>query len=319
LFFVARQTQLQRTSLRPEYSHPIFSDSWQAFVSFFFISIFRFVSTTTVLPAIGAKLINPKYQGKDREERIVRWAYVCFKLFYFITISFAGYLLLAGKPWVPSSLFGADGGNAILPLKDYPFVDHDPYLKLYIMVSLGYHIHSFAFHLAEGKKRNDFYEMSLHHILTITLIFFSYMINHLHAAALILFVNDLGDVSTYAVKCTTDTKHTYITFAVYLTVLASWGFYRLYVLPFAIVYPFFLHTPGLEYGGRWSIDLFFGMLFGISCLHVLWYWLFLQMGYIFLTSGETKDIVHQISPEDRFKGLKNPSKASSPSNNKKGN
>lgn len=107
----------------------------------------------------------------------------------------------------------------------------------------------------------------------------------------------------YAVKSTVDTNHKYLTLSLYVALLSSWAYCRLYTLPFFISVvrfaPELVPSHSLE-SGHFSHLLnyaFVGMLWILFTLHVYWYALFLKMGFSFLKTGKTADTQQRV---DRF-------------------
>jgi len=158
-----------------EFRFPQFSDLVGGLYCFTLIAITRLVLSTTLFKWFGEYVINPKYEGTQREERVERFGIVFFKLFYFSVSSFIGYHCLKDAEWFPPSLGGS--GKTSACWTSYPFAPYSDDLKLYYMMSLGYHLHSFAFHLFLP-RRNDFLEMLLHHLLAIFFGFFLFHVQH---------------------------------------------------------------------------------------------------------------------------------------------
>eukprot|EP01102_Stenamoeba_stenopodia_P022698 TRINITY_DN9552_c0_g1_i1.p1 TRINITY_DN9552_c0_g1~~TRINITY_DN9552_c0_g1_i1.p1 ORF type:complete len:373 (+),score=68.41 TRINITY_DN9552_c0_g1_i1:136-1254(+) len=282
---------VERQRARPDYDYPRFSDLWITFVGIIILSGLRIYLTKTLFARLGEALVNPKYKGEERAERVSRWATVFFKFNFFVIFSYLGYLFLRGKEWVPPSLFGAENGSIENCFTGYPFGEQVPWLREYYLVSLAYHGHSLLFHLLT-KRRNDFLEMLLHHVMAVALILFSYFINYGKGGALVIFVHDIADVPGYAVKSATDTKSTLATLITYFSLLAVWGYFRLYVYPFQIIQGFLIHTAKLQ--DNHGIPFLIGMLCALQMMHILWYALFIQMGLTFFMTGKAEDIQQKI-------------------------
>jgi len=95
-------------------------------------------------------------------------------------------------------------------------------------------------------------------------------------------------------------KHTLITLTAYLSLLISWFYLRLFVLPYYIIWNLLFKAMEAFPPHTYDMPMFFltGMVVVLQALHVYWYALFLKMGYIFLTSGETKDIQQVVGAEE---------------------
>ncbi|RLN70962.1 hypothetical protein BBJ28_00020114 [Nothophytophthora sp. Chile5] len=192
------------------------------------------------------------------------------------------------EPWFPASLGGS--GEVVLSfdtLSDAP----SPALKYYFMVQLGYHVHSLLFMVFFSPIRNDFIEMLLHHVATIILIGGSYLANYSAFGALVVFTHDIGDVTGYGIKSIVDSGHTALVVVMYVVLLVSWAYSRLYVFPFHLIYSSAIELP-LKHPDILGAFVYpmNVMLCMLEVLHVYWYSLFLVMGYTLLRKGVHEDI-----------------------------
>ena len=80
------------------------------------------------------------------------------------------------------------------------YVKHLPGLKLFYMINTGYHLGQTFKHFYVDRT-NDFLEMLLHHLVTLYLLFGSYMINIWECGAIIAYVHDLSDILGHLTKC----------------------------------------------------------------------------------------------------------------------
>jgi len=138
--------------------------------------------------------------------------------------------------------------------------------------------------------RADFYEMVLHHAVTLFLICFSYLNNFTRIGTLVFFTHDFPDLFGYAIKTVVDTDIAGLILTAYGALLVSWGFGRLFVFPAYII------RTGIDANilSGTLIDgyyLFNFLLVVLLVLHMYWYSLFLKMGYTMVASGKAEDIV----------------------------
>lgn len=85
------------------------------------------------------------------------------------------------------------------------------------------------------QMRNDFYEMAIHHLVTIALICTSHGLNWTRIGCLVLFVHDVSDIGTYVIKAVVDMDCLPLTAVGYISCLGSWFYLRLWVLPFVLI------------------------------------------------------------------------------------
>jgi len=155
----------------------------------------------------------------------------------------------------------------------------------------------------------------MHHIIAVALIVFSYLINFTYAGALIIFVHDIADVPGYAVKSSTDTSSMFMTLFNYFSLLAVWGYFRLYVMPVYLIIGFYnamAETGGDNYNGA---NYLIGLLCGLQIMHVLWYCLFIQMGIALAVTGKAEDIQQKIEASKKKAIYNNNNNNSSSSSN----
>lgn len=78
---------------------------------------------------------------------------------------------------------------------DYPNWSKPAYFDLFYIASTGYHIESCVTHIL-SERNSDFIEMTLHHILTLNLIVFSYLSCFTKVGVLILWLHNWSDIFT---------------------------------------------------------------------------------------------------------------------------
>jgi len=199
-----------------------------------------------------------------------------------------GYTILSGEEWFPTILGWT--GQIRNVWSDFPRARVPIDLKIYYHVELAYHLQSLMFHLYMP-RRNDFLEMALHHSTASFLVLFSYFSNFVRIGAIVLFVHDVGDVVGYSVKATVDTDYRRATISIYVVLLITWFFTRLFVFPFYILHTIlFDGTQMLPAADRSTYHYLEGMLYILQCLHIYWYALFIIMGYQYSKTGQTVDI-----------------------------
>lgn len=248
---------------------------------------------------------------------------------------------MGGEEWFPTSLGGrGDVRKAFFLVEEPP----SPELRRYFMVQLGYHFHSLVYMVALSPIRNDFIEMLLHHVATILLIGCSYMGNYTPYGALIAITHDIGDITgctlraiecfacvcvcvldhdlsllllADGIKTVVDTGSTLLTVAMYVVLLVSWGYTRLFVFPTELIYNAVAVLPNLPTAAPLlmlhPVNLMLTMLL---VLHVYWYGLFLIMGYNLITKGEKEDIQQKCGAADDAKARQQQQQAALASSSK---
>ena len=147
------------------------------------------------------------------------------------------------------------------------------------MLNLSYHIEStIMMFIYPG---NDFYEMLCHHTMALLIISIGYITNYNNIGVPFLLVIDNADIFVGMIRVVIDVAHSAVTFIIYLLILISWGYTRLYLFPFEIVGKASLQT--FKYAeGRLTPHYFItSMFFILWILNIYWYALLLRMGYRF--------------------------------------
>ena len=114
-----------------------------------------------------------------------------YKGIYYTISTFAGWYTLKDSFILPESLGGSGSLENIF--QDFPYITPPKHYHLYFTVSMGYHVHALFHQIICNSKSNDYYEMILHHLVTIYLFIFSY-IGNLLVGALVAFVHDISDI-----------------------------------------------------------------------------------------------------------------------------
>ena len=141
------------------------------------------------------------------------------------------------------------------------------FFNIYYLGALAFHITDLIWLLGVYDTQTDFLMMLVHHVCTISLITFSYLVNYFHGGAIILILHDFGDIFSYITRLCMNTCAPESTkLATGILVLAVWIYTRLYALAF-VIYEIYL---GLS--THWSIlnRILWGMQIFLYILHCFW-------------------------------------------------
>ena len=140
-------------------------------------------------------------------------------------------------------------------------------MKLYYMVSLGWHIEAFFKMVFIDIRRPDFIEMSLHHLVTIYLVGGSYLINVWEIGATIQIVHDIADIFVGLTRGFSETNSKIGQYINAIGLLISWGYTRIIVFAWVI---FMAHTTKLNVGSRFVQPYFIYGLVSLWFMNVWW-------------------------------------------------
>lgn len=139
-------------------------------------------------------------------------------------------------------------------------------------------------------KRKDYLEMLLHHIATVTLITFAYLMNYTAISALILLNIDKCDIFIYGLKAWVDSKYTWVVLVYFFLCLIHFLFDRLYVFPMYLIWhAVWFNDIYQEVPGFWLLATFLHLLL---VLHAYWCILLTKMGLRFAMTGKKNDMHH---------------------------
>ncbi|VDM52757.1 unnamed protein product [Angiostrongylus costaricensis] len=215
----------------------------------------------------------------------------CFWRFSYYTFSFAyGCMVLWDKSWlwdVKQCWIG------------YPFHTIDKSIWWYYMVETSFY-YSLVLASFFDVRRSDFWQLMVHHIVTIGLLSSSFTINFVRVGTLVLISHDIADIILEFGKLTRYDRNlknaTNICFVVFLT---SWIVTRLGYYPFVIVRSALLDAASLiqpdyellnptqvPYAPRVIIL----MLFTLLILHIFWTVIIMKIVVKTVTYGEAGDV-----------------------------
>jgi len=288
----------QRALEHKDKSIPKPADFVESIVYVVIFGLLRLLVADKIFIYIGDKVLpKNKWPKEVREHKVDRFGGVLFKLCYFLFITAYGYYLLHDKEWMPPILGGNGDIVKCFNGLPYPVVELDQGIKMYYMLQLGYHLHSFLFQF-RLTHRSDFYEMVLHHVVTLFLICFSYLNNFTRIGSLVFFTHDFPDLFGYAIKSVVDTNVIGLIITAYSALLVSWGFGRLFVFPAYIIRTGFNANvlSGTSLDGYLLLNV---LMVVLLVLHLYWYSLFLKMGFTMMSSGKAEDIVDKLKPKQK--------------------
>jgi len=150
-------------------------------------------------------------------------------------------------------------------------------------------------HYFHGRKRNDYEEMLLHHIVTATLYVGYLQSNFTCIGTLIAFEQDLADVLVQLSKMFSSTRFKKLTISLFLSMVVVWAYTRLYVLPMLIysIVSDLIPNHMVHTDPSWLFTSYVYLMSGfLTCIYLLciwWFMLFLKMIAEIVTTGKAED------------------------------
>ncbi|KAI6187134.1 TRAM LAG1 CLN8-like proteiny domain containing protein [Aphelenchoides besseyi] len=201
-----------------------------------------------------------------------------------------GCYVLHDKPWLYNT------HHAFIA---YPRHQIETDVWLYYMIQMGFYI-SLLIGSITDVRRSDFWEMFIHHIVTISLLSFSWTVNFVRLGSLILLSHDLSDPFLEGAKLIRYTRRfPGLANVVFVVFLICWTVTRLIYFPFVLVLTGICDGPALiqpdyevfnlsqkPYAPR--VLLF--LLLCLMVLHIFWTYLIFKIVIRALRSGEAADV-----------------------------
>ncbi|XP_019472930.1 ceramide synthase 6 [Meleagris gallopavo] len=170
----------------------------------------------------------------------------------------------------------------------YPYQPLMPDLHYYYIAELSFYW-SLMFSQFIDIKRKDFGIMFTHHIVTVTLITFSYVTNLTRVGTLTLCLHDAADVVLEAAKmanyckCQKLSDLLFLTFAI-VFIVSRLGIYPLWILNTTL---FELYEALGNFPALWVFNV---LLLVLQILHCFWSYLIIKAAYKAISKGKvTKD------------------------------
>ena len=266
----------------PRWSHPTGSYlAWSGAGAAFLLA--ARVLSSAPLQRLARRVLRAR--DAARPDRVARFAMVVFKTVWYFGITAFGLYSFTATEWLPPCLGGI--GDADAAFAGWPRHEATRAQKQWYILQMAYHLHSCAYLIARGRKRNDRVEMAIHHLASTGALAMSWRSNWLRVGILVVVAHDCSDIFTYGVKVVVDTGKKLPTGVLYVGCLASWAWMRLYVLPWVIIGRVITLAPPLM--GAGPAYAFAACLGALFALHVYWYVLILRIGWRAARSGSAED------------------------------
>eukprot|EP00064_Thunnus_orientalis_P018892 superscaffoldBa00004507_g19000 len=214
-------------------------------------------------------------RNQDRPSKLKKFREASWRFTFYLLAFFAGLAALIDKPWLY---------DMKQMWEDFPKMPLLPSQYWYYMIELGFYL-SLVFSVASDIKRKDFKEQIVHHVATIFLISFSWLVNYIRGGTLIMLVHDASDYLMESAKMFNYAGWRRTCNFIFTLFAAVFIITRLIILPFWImhttwVYPLTLYPP------FFGFYFFNGLMLVLLALHIFWAGLILRMVIKFLPGND---------------------------------
>lgn len=170
----------------------------------------------------------------------------------------------------------------------------------YYYLEIGHYISSIVYIFLEPKM-SDFYQMLLHHFVTLVLLFVSYHVNLLRYGMVIMFLHDVSDPFMEIAKILVYSKRQ--RFADYMFLVFAFVFIttRCFIFPTCLVFPCYYY--GFKYGLNRLFKALLCSLTTLYALNVIWSFFILKMIHSYAKHGCIKGDIRTDKIEPKAKRL----------------
>ena len=179
-------------------------------------------------------------------------------------------------------------------------------ITVYIL-QMGYHTNSLAIHFHEQSgplRREDFKVMLIHHSATVILISSSFLSNYIRGGLNVLLYHDTSDIFASLAKIVNYLGWKKSTLVSFTCLVLSWIATRLFFFP-----RFIMTTAWSNLYAKPDTTqaVAFVCMLSLLALHVYWFSLFINMGWIAVTSkGHVQDLSENKVDEDKIRQARGP-------------
>jgi ceramide synthetase len=254
-------------------------------------SIFKYIFSPVARKMIVKK---PRWSYAVHGAKVNRCCEAVFKCCYYVGMTAWGFYLLRGKPWLPWVL-GGSGDTRFCWTDGFPFQAMPEDLQKFYLTSVGFHLCDVVMHVMETGLP-DFWEMLLHHTVSIFLVSFSYVLNYVRVGSLVLFLHGATDIFIYMSKVLVDTSNVRLMAISYFALVIAYAWFRIFAFPMYV-----MRSAWVESAQVAKIELWGFLNFALSVLlllHMYWFGLIIKIGMNFKKTGEARDMVANLSSMD---------------------
>ena len=191
------------------------------------------------LEAASTYFLSPFYslivrEQVDQDKKaffVEKCCHTTSQILYFTVVVIWGYQVLSETDWLPYVMGGS------LPIKvavnnaltGLPFATVPPSIVNYCMLTMGYHFHDLVYHVLFKEKQTDYYEMLLHHIVTILLYFSMNFGGVMALGSVTALLHDLADIPIALCRLINSTIYFKKSVPLFLLLLVVWFWTRIFV------------------------------------------------------------------------------------------
>lgn len=225
-------------------------------------------------------------QNETEEMRVHRLGEYLYKMIYDSCAWMTLIYLSNGTPFSPPELGGKF--EVVSSVKAWPYEINTP-IRMYYMIALGHYFERFSYEVFKNRSSPSFFTMFFHHLVTILMIFLSYVTGHQRYGVTVLLTHDLNDVFLNLSRFLRESVFPQFASFFFLMLAGTWLYSRIYLFAKYVLFGLYFNAVNLQPLIHRFIFLHYFYVPALVSLFVLnLFWLF-QIVRIFLFRFVKKD------------------------------
>lgn len=231
---------------------------------------------------------DSNHDEENHQQRLRRTGnYIMGFIYYFSSIAVTWYVA-KNEGYLPK-MYGGDvnalGFNDIWPVKSSNL------LRIVYLMNLGHHFERLLFHSVVQRGSKTFYTMMLHHVITVFLIWLSFLIDYFIYGIPVFLFHDMSDLFLAASRILRETHFKKATEVVFAIMMVSWVYTRIVGFIWEVIYPMTINfsSPSVFVRSFWFIHAFLFMaLYLLAILNIFWFVQICNIAFARFIHGKTK-------------------------------
>jgi len=223
--------------------------------------------------------ISKHYLSLNEKGRL-KFSESCWKLSYYVIVTFwgIGCVLSSDFFW-----------ETRLCWENWPNIPWSESFHNYYLVQLAFYIHSIIAHFTVESKRKDFYQMLIHHVITVALIGWSIHAKFYRIGGVVMLLHDVNDIFLELAKLLKYIRWEKTAHFFLVSLVLCWGWTRIYLFPSKVLYSTAIESWGIlgsnpEAAAHWIP--FNSLLSVVFLLNLFWFIMMLKLIFRFVFKKE---------------------------------
>jgi hypothetical protein len=240
--------------------------------------------------SLSSRIIEHLFFGFAGKKKFKRVAESSWRFVYYLCAFCAGLYILKDQPQFSHV---ADCWS------NWPHQNVPNDVWWYYIIETGFYWSLFFSTLVFDVRRSDFWQMMLHHFITILLLSLSFSINFIRVGTLVLLSHDAADIFLELLKLFRYANWDMALNIGYLFFMTIWISSRLIYYPFWVIYSTIYDAPRMvqeNYRYDWIFQrpicprILVGMLCMLVFLHIFWTYILVKVAVESTKTGRVDDI-----------------------------